>query len=73
MPGNYAEYTAKQMMHLTHLEYFRYPVWNMDAWDGTASSGYIGAVFFDYQKRNPITGDAGVTVMKDTKNERLNE
>lgn len=60
---DYAQYTAKQMMHLTHLEYFRYPVWDMEAWDGTAGSGYIGAVFFDYQKRNPITGDAGITII----------
>ena len=60
---DYADYTAKQMMHLTHLEYFRYPVWDMEAWDGTAGSGYIGAVFFDYQKRNPITGDAGITII----------
>ncbi len=56
---DYAEYTAKQMMHLTHLEYFRYPVWDMKDWDGTVSSEYVGAVFFDYKKRNPITGDAG--------------
>ena len=63
---DYAEYTAKQMMHLTHLEYFRYPVWNMEAWDGTASSEYVGAVFFDYQKRNPITGDAGTEYIMNT-------
>lgn len=61
---DYAEYTAKQMMHLTHFEYFRYPVWNMEAWDGTASSEYVGAVFFDYQKRNPITGDADTELIK---------
>ena len=60
---DYADYTAKQMMHLTHLEYFRYPVWDMEAWDGTASSEYVGAVFFDYQKRNPITGDAGINAI----------
>lgn len=60
---DYAEYTAKQMMHLTHLEYFRYPVWNMDAWEGTASLEYIGAIFFDYRKRSPITGDAGINVI----------
>ncbi|MBQ3515583.1 MAG: DUF4080 domain-containing protein, partial [Lachnospiraceae bacterium] len=53
---DYSEYTAKQMMHLTHLEYFRYPVWDMDVWEKTESPGYIGAVFFDYRKRNPITG-----------------
>ena len=56
---DYSEYTAKQMMHLTHLEYFRYPVWDMDVWEKTESPGYIGAVFFDYRKRNPITGNAG--------------
>lgn len=60
---DYVQYTAKQMMHLTHLEYFRYPVWNMDAWNGKVSSEYIGAVFFDYQKRNPITGDAMTEVL----------
>lgn len=63
---DYAQYTAKQMMHLTHLEYFRYPVWDMGAWDGEVSAEYAGAVFFDYRKRNPITGDAGVTVTCDT-------
>lgn len=63
---DYAQYTAKQMMHMTHLEYFRYPVWNMGAWDGEVSAEYAGAVFFDYRKRNPITGDAGVTVTCDT-------
>ena len=62
---DYAEYTAKQMMHLTHLEYFRYPVWDMDEWDGVAREKYAGAVFFDYGKRNPITGDAKVVRIKD--------
>lgn len=62
---DYAEYTPKQMMHLTHLEYFKYPVWNMETRDGTASSEYIGAIFFDYQKRSPITGDAGIHVIFD--------
>lgn len=63
---DYAQYTAKQMMHLTHLEYFRYPVWNMDSWNGTASLEYIGAIFFDYRKRNPITGDAGTEFIMNT-------
>ena len=59
---DYEQYTAKQMMHLTHLEYFRYPVWNMDAWDGAVGVEYAGAVFFDYQKRSLITGNAGVSI-----------
>lgn len=63
---DYVQYTAKQMMHLTHLEYFRYPVWDMRDWDGEVNAEYVGAVFFDYRKRNPITGDAGVTVTCDT-------
>lgn len=70
---DYAQYTAKQMMHLTHLEYFRYPVWDMRDWDGAVNAKYAGAVFFDYKQRNPITGDVGVTVIKDAKNERLDE
>ena len=60
--NDYAQYTAKQMMHLTHLEYFCYPVWDMKAWDGRLRTEYAGAVFFDYQKRNPITGDARTVV-----------
>lgn len=55
---DYVGYTAKQTMHMTHLEYFHYPVWNMDSWDGSVHDDHMGAVFFDYKKRNPITGDA---------------
>ncbi len=62
---DYAQYTAKQMMHLTHLEYFRYPVWNMEDWDGAVSTEYAGAVFFDYGKRNPITGDACISIIEE--------
>lgn len=65
---DYAEYTAKQAMHLTHLEYFRYPVWNMDSWDGSFCEDYMGAVFFDYKKRNPITGDAKTAILTDINN-----
>lgn len=61
---DYAQYTAKQMMHVTHLEYFRYPVWDMDSWDGKVRDEYIGAVFFDYKKRNPITGDSETKFVK---------
>lgn len=62
---DYTEYTAKQMMHLTHLEYFCYPVWDMTEWDGVAREKYAGAVFFDYAKRNPVTGDAKVVRIKE--------
>ncbi len=65
---DYAQYTAKQAMHLTHLEYFRYPVWDMDSWDGNLREEYAGAVFFDYKKRSPITGDACISVIADDKN-----
>lgn len=62
---DYAQYTPKQMMHLTHLEYFKYPVWNMDVWDGTVISEYTGAIFFDYRRRSPITGDAWIHIIFD--------
>lgn len=79
----YAGFTAKQMMNMTHLEYFKYPVWDMDALQKRAdrklskprgantdfekewvsAEPYAGAVFFDYKHRNPITGNANISVI----------
>ena len=64
LPG-YAEYDAKQMQRMTHLEPFYYPVWDMEACEErfikTAEAGNEPVyVLFDYLKRSPLTGEACV-------------
>ena len=61
---DYTEYTAKQTMHMTHLEFFRYPVWDEAILAEVVTGAvklekvYAGAILFDYKKRNPLTGNA---------------
>ncbi len=59
----YGGYDSKQLARMTHLEPFFYPVWNPEVC-GTAETAR-GPVFvlFDYEERNPLTGDARVTVI----------
>ncbi len=64
LPG-YAEYDAKQMQRLTHLEPFYYPVWDIEACEERfIKTGEAGNepvyVLFDYLKRSPLTGEACV-------------
>lgn len=54
---NYEKYTWKQMMHMTHLEYLQ-----IGMKDGTLLEEprwYL----FDYQRRNPLTGNAKIIVL----------
>ncbi len=65
LPG-YEQYDWKQMSKMTHLEYFTYPVWEAlveFSRDENQVLGQEGYVLFDYQKRNPLTGDASITVL----------
>ena len=55
LPG-YEAYDHKQLAKLTHLEVFRYPVWDMDGKDELTGGEYF--VLFDYKERNPLTADA---------------
>lgn len=54
----YEGYHAKQVMKMTHMEAFFYPVWEncpekiCERWEKP------GFLLFDYEKRNPLTGDA---------------
>ncbi len=60
-------YDRKQIMRMTHVEAFHYPVWN-GQWAESLQIGKTdlketypvktGLVLFDYKKRNPLTGDA---------------
>lgn len=57
--GAYQEYHARQTMKMTHMEKFTYPVWQKSAAEIT-DTGVLHKPFyvlFDYQKRNPLTGD----------------
>lgn len=61
----YREYHARQMMKMTHMEAFTYPVWEKDVKKIILASKEApketapAYVLFDYKQRNPLTGDAG--------------
>ena len=59
LPG-YEAYDAKQMIKMTHLEMFRYPVWKEEQSEITIPLTAPQPVIFDYQKRNPLTSDAAL-------------
>lgn len=59
----YAEYHAKQTLKMTHMEAFYYPVWEKDPEKVRRKREAAGFVLFDYQVRNPLTGDAAVTLI----------
>lgn len=59
----YAGYHAKQTLKMTHMEAFYYPVWEKDPEKVKRKREAAGLVLFDYQKRNPLTGDAAVMLI----------
>lgn len=75
---DYREYDWKQLMKMTHLEPFAFPVWDTgrmaeqyDNWD-EAENRYKGkgfAVLFDYRKRNPLNYEAAIQIFDMTPNE----
>ena len=52
----YAQYHARQVMKMTHMEMFHYPVWQQDADEWKQLERPV-MVLYDYQKRDPLTGD----------------
>lgn len=70
-------YDSRQMMRMTHMDIFRYPVWD-EAWADEIKSGELSGekaesakitrkerfVLFDYEKRDPLTYEARYTVIK---------
>ena len=59
----YEEYSAKQLMKMTHLERFTYPVWEEDSTLRSKRANKPGYMLFDYQKRSPLTADATTYVV----------
>lgn len=76
LPG-YEAYDSRQMAKMTHLEPFRYPVWDMRKLQQYMSQDYASderkvehdadpvMVLFDYRTRNPLTYEAAVQVIVD--------
>lgn len=63
----YAGYHARQTLKMTHMEAFYYPVWERDLDKVKKKRENAGFILFDYQVRNPLTQDAGVTLIENTK------
>lgn len=60
---DYEGYQAAQLIKMTHMEAFGYPVWNDSAEECTKSLEKPCCVLFDYRVRNPLTGDAWTVVI----------
>lgn len=52
----YEGYQPQQLMKMTHIEYFTYPVWQQNMKMTQLSKKTV--ILFDYQKRDPLTYDA---------------
>jgi len=62
--GAYGGYDWKQLSKMTHLEPFYYRVWDMQEREVTEVSLEPVYVLFDYQVRNPLTGEARTVFVK---------
>lgn len=73
---DYADYDAKQLARMTHMEPFTYPVWDVerlkrefaggessDSGKKEASDKYDTYIIFDYKSRNPLTYEAKTQVI----------
>lgn len=54
----YADFDARSLARMTHLEPFCYPVWEKEAAAQEKKLDKKQYVLFDYQKRNPLTYEA---------------
>lgn len=61
---HYEGYDTKQISKMTHLEWFTYPVWNIEAAKAGEMVQTETAVLFDYQKRSLLTKEAMVYVIE---------
>ncbi len=71
LPG-LCEYDARQLSGMTHIEAFSYPVWDIkeliDRKNGGAEvkkDAEDTYILFDYSRRDPLTKDASVSIIKD--------
>ncbi len=54
----YSGYTSAQLLRMTHVECFLYPVWKELSEDCTKKLQTPAYILFDYHKRNPLTHNA---------------
>ncbi|MBQ8799243.1 MAG: B12-binding domain-containing radical SAM protein [Lachnospiraceae bacterium] len=57
---DYSAYDSKQLARMTHLEAFSYPVWELPKRETVTAANRPRFVLFDYEVRNPLTGDAKI-------------
>lgn len=57
---DYRGYHARQTMKMTHMEVFDYPVWRTQGQEEKLSTPAF--LLFDYQSREPLTGNARTVV-----------
>ena len=60
---SYEGYDSKQLLKMTHLESFSYPVWEKDGAKLLQKLESPAYILFDYKQRSPLTGDAQITVI----------
>lgn len=60
---SYEGYDSKQLLKMTHLESFSYPVWEKDGAKLSQKLESPAYILFDYKQRSPLTGDAQITVI----------
>ncbi|MBQ8816109.1 MAG: B12-binding domain-containing radical SAM protein [Lachnospiraceae bacterium] len=61
---HYEAYDTKQISKMTHLEWFRYPVWDVERAGEFAALEEAVKVLFDYQRRSPLTKEATVYILE---------
>lgn len=55
---NYAGFKSAQLLRMTHVERFSYPVWHENPNDCTVRRNAPAYILFDYENRNALTHDA---------------
>ena len=55
---NYEEYKSVQLLRMTHIERFSYPVWHENPIDCAVRLKASAYILFDYENRNVLTHDA---------------
>ena len=63
--SEYQGYHARQTMKMTHMEVFRYPVWEEEPEKMYVKTKNMYYVLFDYKKKNALTGDGMTTVFEE--------
>ena len=61
---NYRDYDTKQISKMTHMEWFTYPVWDVERAKQYKPLEKEAKVLFDYLERNPLTKEARTIVLE---------